>query len=271
MSRVVASIGSMKLHFGVRETALLGIFTAFHLVITLIPFTISFGGNAAISFGLISAPILGFLLGPFYGVIAVLIGSFIAISVNSTLAAIGPFTILATAAGAFGAGAFRTKMRFLVPLLFGIDMILYLLSPIGELVPIFIWFHFIIFLLSLLFVIPGIDSKLVEALKLTYPSNRVQKVIPIWIISIISVTLDQATGSAIGPYYFVWLLGLSAPGMAVYFDLAVFVYPIERLAGSLLVAAILIVLGEALSRTNFRLPLTDVSDTELVELSDEDI
>jgi hypothetical protein len=271
VSRVVASIGSMKLHFGVRETALLGIFTAFHLVITLIPFTISFGGDAAISFGLISAPILGFLLGPFYGVIAVLIGSFIAISVNSTLAAIGPFTIFATAAGAFGAGAFRTKMRYLVPLLFGVDMVFYLLSPVGVLVPTFIWFHFITFLLSLLFVIPRIYSRLAEALKLTYPSNRAQKLIPIWLISIISVTLDQATGSAIGPYWFVWVLGLPAPAIAVYFDVAVFVYPIERLVGSLIVAAILIVLGEALSRTSFGLPLTNVSDKELIELSDEDI
>jgi hypothetical protein len=260
----------MKLRFGVRETALLGIFTAFHLVITLIPFTISFGGNAAISFGLISAPILGFLLGPFYGVIAVLIGSFIAISMNSALAAIGPFTILATAAGAFGAGAFRTNMRYLVPLLFGIDMLLYLLSPIGLLVPLFIWFHFITFLLSLLFVIPGIYSRLAEALRFTYPSNRIQKLIPIWILSIISVTLDQATGAAIGTYYFVWLLGLPASTIAAYFELAVFVYPIERLVGSLIVAGILLVLGEALSRTSFRLPLTNVSDAEIVELSDED-
>jgi hypothetical protein len=271
MSKMQISFGSMKLHFGVRETALLGIFTAIHLIITLIPYTISFGGGAAISFGLVSAPILGFLLGPFYGVIAVLIGSLIAITMNPTLAAIGPFTIFATAAGAFGAGAFRTKLRYAVPLLFATDMILYLISPIGILVPTFIWFHFIAFLLSLLFVIPGIYSKLIEYLTFTPGSNRVLQLFPIWILSIISVTLDQATGSALGAYFFVWGLGVPASTLAVYFDLAVFIYPIERLVGSLIVAGILLTLGEALSWSNFGLPLTNVNDTELVELKDEEI
>jgi len=66
MPRVYLSFRSMNLRLGVREMALLGIFTALHLVITLIPYSISLGGGAAISFGLVSAPILGFLLGPFY-------------------------------------------------------------------------------------------------------------------------------------------------------------------------------------------------------------
>jgi hypothetical protein len=271
MSEINVSFWSMKLRFGVRETALLGIFTAVHLVITLIPYTISFGGGAAISFGLVSAPILGFLLGPFYGVIAVLIGSALAIFLNPTIAAIGPFTLIATAAGAFGAGAFRTKMRYGVPLLFGFDMILYLLSPVGILVPMFIWFHFIAFLLSLLFVIPGISTKIVEYLGFIPQSNRIRKIIPIWILSIISVTLDQSTGAALGPYYFVWGLGIPASTIAVYFDLAVFVYPVERIVGSVIVAAILLALGEALSRTDLGLPLTNVSDSQLVELKDEDI
>ena len=271
MPRGYLSFRSMRLRIGVREMALLGIFAAVHLVITLIPFTISFGGGAAISFGLVSAPILGFLLGPFYGVIAVLIGSAIAISLNQALAVIGPFTILATAAGAFGAGAFRTNLRYSVPLLFGINMALYLLSPIGALVPMFIWFHFVILLLSLLFVIPGISSKLTEYLGFVHSSSRIPKLFSIWVLSVISVTLDQATGSALGPYYFVWGLGLPAPTIAVYFDLAVFVYPIERLLGSIIVAVILLALGEALSRTDFGLPLTNLDSAELAELKEDEI
>ncbi|MFW9960309.1 MAG: hypothetical protein ACFFDV_04790 [Candidatus Thorarchaeota archaeon] len=270
MSRIGVTVWSMKLRFGVRETALLGIFTAVHLVITLIPFTISFGGGATISFGLVSAPILGFLLGPFYGVIAVICGSALAIFINPTLAAIGPFTIIATAAGAFGAGAFRTKLRYAVPLLFGINMVLYLISPIGILVPMFIWFHFVTFLLSLLFVIPNVSSKLLEYLKFDLSSKRFGKLVSIWILSIISVTLDQATGSAIGPYYFVWGVGVPAATMAVYFDIAVFIYPIERLLGSLIVTGILLALGETLARTTFGLPLTNVNDSQLVELVEEE-
>ena len=271
MFRVYVSFRSMRLRFGVREMALLGIFAAVHLVITLIPFSISVGGGATISFGLVSAPIMGFLLGPFFGVWAVLIGSAIAISLNPTLAVIGPFTILATAAGAFGAGAFRTELRYIMPLFFGINIALYLFGPIGSLVPMFVWFHLIMFLVSFLFVIPGISPKLIEQLGFVHSTNRASKLFSIWILSLVSVTLDQATGSVLGAYYFVSVLGLPAATIAVYFDLAVFVYPIERLLGSIIVAVILLALGETISRTDFGLPLTNLDSAELAELKEDEI
>jgi hypothetical protein len=268
MSRGNISFGSMRLHFGVQETALVGIFTAVHLVITLIPFNISIGGGGSISFGLVSAPILGFLLGPFYGVIAVLLGSLIAIGLEPSIAVIGPFTVIATAAGAFSAGAFRTNLRYAIPILFVINMFVYLLSPIGLLVPMFIWFHFVIFLVSLLFIIPGISKKLIESLQFATTSNRRLGFFAIWILSIVSTTFDQATGAAFGPYYLVLLLPAST--IAGYFDLAIFVYPVERLIGSIIIAIVLFALGEALSRTHFILPLTSVEDTKLEELQEED-
>ena len=125
--------------------ALTGIFAAVHLVITLIPFTIAIGGGGSISFGMVSAPIIGFLLGPFFGVIAVVIGSILAMFINSSIAILGPFTVLATAAGAFAAGAMRTKIRITVPIIFIVAFGIYLASPVGVAVPLFIWFHLIVF------------------------------------------------------------------------------------------------------------------------------
>ncbi|MFW9843899.1 MAG: hypothetical protein ACFFEV_04935, partial [Candidatus Thorarchaeota archaeon] len=95
--------------------ALTGIFAAVHLVITLIPFSLSVGGGGEISYGLVSAPIIGFLLGPFFGVLAVVIGSLIAMSINPLIAILGPLTVLATAAGAYAAGAMRTRIRVSIP------------------------------------------------------------------------------------------------------------------------------------------------------------
>ena len=142
--------------------ALTGIFGAIHLVITLIPYSIGIGGVGEISFGLISAPILGFLLGPFYGVIAVVIGSIIAIIINNSIALIGPFTVIATAAGAFAAGAIRTKLRVGIPILFLLAMGMFLISPIGVILPYFLIFHFIVFLLSLIFFVPKVSRRVIE-------------------------------------------------------------------------------------------------------------
>jgi hypothetical protein len=270
MSGASVSLGSMKLQFGVREIALLGIFTAVHLVITLIPYSLSFAGGGSISFGLLSAPILGFLLGPFYGGVAAILGSLIAMGLEPTIAVIGPFTLIATAAGAFSAGAFRTNLRYAIPSLFAIDMLAYLLSPIGLLVPMFIWFHFVIFLVSLLFVIPKVSMKLIESLQFRPQSNQVLGILAAWVLGIVSTTFDQATGSALGPYYFVWLLGVPASTIAGYFDLAIFVYPVERLIGSFMIAAVVVALGNALSRSNFALPLTSAGVTVLEELPEEE-
>ena len=57
--------------------ALTGIFGAFHLVLTFIPYSVLGMGGGFLTWGMVSAPIVGFLLGPFYGTIAVLAGSLI--------------------------------------------------------------------------------------------------------------------------------------------------------------------------------------------------
>ncbi|MHA2045592.1 MAG: hypothetical protein ACW99G_12410, partial [Candidatus Thorarchaeota archaeon] len=223
-----------------------------------------------ISFGLVSAPIIGFLLGPFFGVIAVLIGSLLALFINPLIAILGPFTVLATAAGAFAAGAMRTRIRIGVPILFLLAMVVFLISPVGVLVPAFIWFHFIAFLVSLLFIMPQVSSRLIKPLNLTIDSDRWVRFVSIWLFSIVAVTFDQAVGSAIGGWYFV-LLGADATFMAGFFDLVILLYAFERIVGSLFVAVIIFALVEGLSRADYGLPLSRVGQYELLELDEGEI
>ena len=249
--------------------ALTGIFAAVHLVITLIPFNISLGGAGEISFGLVSAPIIGFLLGPFFGVVAVLIGSLIAMSINPLIAVLGPLTALATAAGAFAAGAMRTKIRISVPVIFILAMAIYLLSPVGTAVPVFIWFHIIAFVLSLLFIIPRISTILISPLELKVGTHKWRMFVSIWLFCLIAVTLDQIVGSAIGGWYLPPVLGL---GVTVgFFEGFVLLYPVERIIGSIIVALVIYALVEGLSRADYGLPLSRIGGFELLELEEEEI
>ncbi|MFW9926595.1 MAG: hypothetical protein ACFFDM_07515 [Candidatus Thorarchaeota archaeon] len=251
--------------------ALTGVFAAVHLIITLIPYNIAIGGEGAISFGLISAPIVGFLLGPFFGVIAVLIGSAIAMFINPALALIGPFTAIATAAGAFGAGALRTRWRFTIPVAYLIFMGLYLVGPIGLLLPQFLVFQFAVFLLSLVFVIPRVSKLFLEPFRRTRDFNRVFGIFSIWSLSIVAVTLDHVFGLAVGVFWFNIALAVPPATIVVWFAPALLIIPIERIVGSVIVALILTALVEILARNDFNLPLSRIGSYELLELGEEEI
>lgn len=249
--------------------ALTGIFSAVHLVITLIPYNVSVGGGE-ISFGLVSSPIIGFLLGPFYGVISVLLGSTLALFINPAIAVLGPFTLLATAAGAFVTGAMRTKDKVIIPILFIISFGIYLVSPIGLALPSFIWFHLIVFAISVLFVIPKLHNTLVRPLNLESDIVIWKRFGSIWLFSLIAVTLDQLVGSAIGGWYFI-LLGSEFGLILGYYQLVIIVYAIERIIGSIFVALIIFALIEILSKVDYGLPLSEGSEGGLWELKDEEV
>ncbi|MHA1768844.1 MAG: hypothetical protein ACTSV3_03230 [Candidatus Thorarchaeota archaeon] len=249
--------------------ALTGIFSAVHLVITLIPYSITVSGGGQISFGLISAPIVGFLLGPFFGVIAVIIGSLVATLMDPLIAVLGPFTVLATAAGAFAAGAMRTKLRASIQAIYILSMVMFLISPIGPLIPQFILFHFVVFLLSLLFLVPGVGRRLLDALTLHRSVEGPIRLMALWLLSIVAVTLDNVVGSAIGAYYFNIAFLIDPVSLAGMFSLAIPIIPVERLIGSVMVAMLLLALVEVLERADFGLPLSRVGRYELLELEEE--
>jgi len=250
--------------------ALTGVFAAIHLVITLIPFSIAIGGGGSISFGLVSAPIIGFLLGPFFGVIAVVIGSLLAMFINPLIAILGPFTVLATAAGALAAGAMRTRIRFTVPIIFIVAFGIYLTSPVGVAVPLFIWFHLIVFAISLLFLIPKISTWLIKPLNLNIDTDRWVRYVSIWLFSIVAVIIDNLVGSAIGGWYFI-LGGAPADFIIGFYAAGLVIIPIERIIGSVLVTLIIIALIEVLSGSDYGLPLSRVGNYELLELTEEEI
>ncbi|NHI90457.1 MAG: hypothetical protein EAX87_13125 [Candidatus Thorarchaeota archaeon] len=249
--------------------ALTGIFAAVHLVITLIPFNLSVGGGGEISFGLVSAPIIGFLLGPIFGVIAVMAGSLLAMTINPLIALLGPFTALATAAGAFAAGAMRTRIRISVPVIFVMAMIVYLASPVGIAVPVFIWFHLFAFFLSLLYFIPKLSTSLISPLNLKPGVQRTRVFASIWVFCLVAVTLDQAVGSAIGGWYLPPFFGLAT--IVGFFQSAVLLYAFERIVASLIIAVVISALLEVLSKADYGLPLTRIGGFELLELQDEEI
>jgi len=232
--------------------ALTGVFAAIHLVITLIPFSISVSGSGLISFGMLSAPIVGFLLGPFFGTIAVLIGSYLGIFVNPEIALIGLATPIATSAGALAAGLIRAKKTIFVPIIYIVAMLLYLLSPIGQQVPEFVWFHAIAFVLSLLLVISRVSGRISDELEL----KQTITARALFLLALVSVTLDQAVGSAIGSYYLVYIAGFDLSLVVSWFVLGALIYPIERILGALIVVVLLRAIVESFSAAYFQLPLT---------------
>ncbi|MHA1883115.1 MAG: hypothetical protein ACTSUO_08725 [Candidatus Thorarchaeota archaeon] len=249
--------------------ALTGVFAALHLVITLIPFSLAFGGGE-ISFGLISAPIVGFLLGPVFGTLAVIIGSILAMSIDINIAVLGPFTVIATAAGALSAGMIRCKKPAAVPLIYLIVIPVYLMSPIGAIVPEFVWFHVVGLLLSLIFLIPKVSTKLLDAMDLATKSKYVSGIFAIWLLSIVSVTLDQLVGSALAGYYFV-AVGADVGFIATFFTMSLFVYPIERMIGSFIVTAVLFALGKVLVNSNLGIPITELNPLKLEDPTIDDL
>ena len=244
--------------------ALIGVFAALHLVITLIPYNIAFGGGE-ISFGMVSAPLVGFLLGPLFGTVAVLVGSIIGMFMHAEIAVMGPFTVLATVAGAFAAGMIRSKKPHIVPILYLLAMAMYLVSPIGILVPEYVWFHAAAFLISLFFVVPEVSKTLQDSLN-PQKGRRTRFVVSIWLLSVVSITMDHAVGSAIAPYYFVTLLGNESAAFAGFFEFAILLYPLERLVGSFILTAILVPLAEILSQSNLGIPINSLESVQLEEL-----
>lgn len=247
---------------GAYPWALTGIFAALHLVITLIPFSLSVSGTGAISFGMISAAIVGYLLGPFFGTISVLIGSYIGIFINPEIAVIGLTTPIATAAGALAAGLIRIRKAEYVVVVYLIAMLVYLIGPIGLLVPEALWFHIIVFLLSLLFVIPFSKKKINHEIGL----SKATSTRALFLVVLIAVCVDQAVGSAIGSFYLVYIAGLDISLVSTFWVAVVFIYPVERIIGALFATFILATLNESLSSGYFRLPGTPADEVQIQEL-----
>ncbi|TFG28569.1 hypothetical protein EU527_17160 [Candidatus Thorarchaeota archaeon] len=246
--------------------ALTGIFAALHLVLTMIPLFVLTGGQGFISMGLVSSVVIGFVLGPFYGAISVLIGSGIGVLIFNIGGILGPFIpIVAPVAGAFVAGCLKTKQKEFVLGLFAMGIIVYLISPIGLILPIYIWMHAVAMILTFLFVISKSSSWIYKRLPFE-KSNPEANLLPLWLISFIALMADNLIGGALGAFWFVYVVGISPADLAGIFIGAVLVYPFERMAVTLVVTAVLMALGRALSGTQMNFLLEETPKSMHVEL-----
>jgi hypothetical protein len=235
---------------GTYPWALTGVFAAVHFVVTLLPFSISVSGTGVISFGMISSVIVGFLLGPVYGTVSVLVGSFLGMFVDPALMVIGLATPIATASGALSVGFIRVKKPVYAIAVYFLALIIYLVGPIGLLVPEVLWFHIIVILLALVFIIPFTKKKLFN--EIGFSSKTSTRAI--FLIALVGVCVDQAVGSAIGSYYLVYALGLDINLVAGWWTAITFIYPVERFIGALIATVILAALTESISGGYFSLP-----------------
>lgn len=251
--------------------ALTGIFGAFHLVLTFIPFSVLGMGGGFLTWGMVSAAIVGFFLGPFYGTIAVLIGSFIGTGIFNLGGILGPFVpVLAPTAGAFAAGALRTGHVRELAVLYLVAIAVYLIGPIGISGFVFIWLHLITFFIVILLLFPQIFNRLKESI--TFEKSRNLKLMPvaIFLFSFIALLTDHIVGNAVTIYYF-YLSGTDAATLLTWWLPITFVYPVERLLATLFLGVVVIAAGEAIVQTGFELPTTPWDDRETLELTPEEV
>jgi len=252
--------------------ALTGIFGAFHLVLTFIPYSVLGMGGGLLTWGMVSAPIVGFFLGPFYGTIAVFVGSIIGTGIFNLGGILGPIVpVLAPTAGAFAAGALRTgKVRELA-IVFLIAIIAYIVGPIGISGFVFIWLHLITFVIILILLIPGIYNKLRNAI--TFDKNRDLKLMPVavFLFSFIALLTDHVVGNAVTIYYFYYFGGIDAATLLTWWLPITFVYPFERIVATIILGIVVIAVGEAIVQTGFELPVSPWESREQLELKPEEI
>jgi hypothetical protein len=257
---------------GAYPWALTGIFGAFHLVLTFIPYSVLGMGGGFLTWGMVSAPIVGFLLGPFYGTIAVFAGSLIGTGIFNLGGVLGPIVpVLAPTAGAFAAGALRTgRVRELV-LVFLISIIGYIVGPIGIPAFMFIWLHLITFILLIILLVPGVYGRLKEAV--TFERGRTLTLMPIaiFLFSFIALLTDHIVGNTVTVYYLHYFGAMDVPTLIGIWVPITFVYPVERIVATIILAVIVIAASEAIVQTGLELPVSPWEREEQLELSHEEI
>ncbi|MCK5265593.1 MAG: hypothetical protein KAR03_08295 [Candidatus Thorarchaeota archaeon] len=252
--------------------ALTGIFGAFHLVLTFIPFAVLGMGGGFLTWGMISAVLVGFLLGPFYGTLAVLMGSFIGTGVFNLGGILGPIVpVLAPAAGAFAAGALRTGRIKELFVLFLIATVGFIVGPIGIPAFLFIWMHLITLGIIAILLVPTLMNTLKNAV--TFEKGRNLKLMPvaIFLFSFIALLTDHIVGNTVTVFYFHYILAMDAPTLVGFWLPITFVYPVERLLATVILSLIVIAAEEAIVQTGLELPLSPWDTREQLEITPEEV
>lgn len=252
--------------------ALTGIFGAFHLVLTFIPYSVLGMGGGFLTWGMVSAPIVGFLLGPFYGTIAVLVGSLIGTGIFNLGGILGPIVpVLAPTAGAFAAGALRTgRVRELV-VVFLIAIIGYIIGPIGVPAFSFIWLHLITFFILVILLIPKVYTVLKESVTFEKGRNLAMMPAAVFLFSFIALLTDHIVGNTATVIYFHYFGAMDIPTLVGFWLPITFVYPVERIVATIILGIIVIASGEAIVQTGLELPVSPWESREQLELSPDEV
>jgi hypothetical protein len=252
--------------------ALTGIFGAFHLVLTFLPFSVLGMGGGFLTWGMISAALVGFLLGPFYGTIAVLAGSLIGTGVFNLGGILGPIVpVLAPTAGAFAAGALRTGRIRELFIVFLIATLGFIVGPIGIPAFLFIWLHLITLVLITTLLIPRLMNILKDSL--TFEKGRDLRIMPIAVLffSFIALMTDHIVGNTASVFYFHYILAMDVPTLVGFWLPIAFVYPLERLLATAILTVIVIAVGEAILQTGLELPVSPWDGREQLELTSDEV
>ncbi|MHA1926453.1 MAG: hypothetical protein ACXABV_15220 [Candidatus Thorarchaeota archaeon] len=252
--------------------ALTGIFAAFHLVLTFIPYSVLGMGGGFLTWGMVSAPIVGFLLGPFYGTIAVLLGSFIGTGIFNLGGILGPIVpIFAPTAGAFAAGALRTGRARELLVIFLAGVLAYIASPIGIDAFIFIWLHLITLFLVMILLVPAVMDRLSKATAFEKGRNLILMPVAVFLFSFIALMTDHLVGNVFSVYYFHYILAMDAATLVGFWLPITFVYPAERIVAAIILAVAVIAISEAVVQTGLELPTSPWEARQTRELTPAEI
>lgn len=220
--------------------ALVGVFAALHLVMTMLPLFLLASGEGFISLGLVTAVVIGFLLGPVYGAFSVFIGSALGVFIFNVGGILGPIIpVVAPTAGALIAGSLRTEKTIVVILIYSLSITAYLVSPIGGMAYIYIWLHLVAMLLAVLFILPKTKQWLRKEMHYER-MNPEYNFLTLWLLSFIALLADSVVGGSLGVYYFVYALNYTPELVAGWFTGVAFIYPLERIAVTFVITSVLL-------------------------------
>ncbi len=237
--------------------ALTGIFGALHLVMTMVPLFVLSGGSGFISMGLVSSIVIGFVLGPFYGTIAVLMGSVLGVFIFNIGGILGPIIpVIAPVAGALIAGCLKIGRPRIVFGIYVLGLIAFLLSPIGLTATVYIWMHTIAAVLVLLLIFKKSSEWLNS--RVEFKKDDIEgNVLPVLLMSFIALLGDSLIGGTLAAYWFIHIVGFSVGDLSVGYVGVTILYPLERIAVTVVVTAVIIALMRALRGTELSILLED--------------
>ncbi len=229
--------------------ALVGVFAALHLVMTMLPLFVLTSGGGFISLGLVTGVVIGFLLGPLYGGISVFIGSMLGVLLFNIGGVLGPIVpVVASTAGAFIAGSLRTNKPGIVILIYGLSIAAFLVSPIGGIAYIYIWLHLVAMLLTALFILPRTREWLKK--EMHYDKMKPEfNFLTLWLLSFIALLADSVVGGTIAAYHFVYVTSYAPELVGGWFVGVAFIYPLERIAVIFVVTSVLLAIIKTVSGT----------------------